>query len=116
MVMNLLSMQSLFVVCGGTAAQGTMAAAAFTWVLKDGLGQIGGILYASRFGKNFDADIKKFRFLSIFTLNAAMWIEISTLAFPKYFLPIAAIANCGKNICFMLSSASRASINQRFAK
>jgi hypothetical protein len=93
-----------------------LAAAAFTWVLKDGLGQIGGILYASRFGKNFDADIKKFRFLSIFTLNAALWIEITTLAFPKYFLLIASIANCGKNICFMLSSASRASINQRFAK
>lgn len=93
-----------------------MAAAAYLWVLKDGLGQLGGILYASKFGKNFDADIKKFRFMSIFTLNVALWVEIMTLAFPKYFLLIASLANCGKNICFMLSSASRASINLRFSK
>lgn len=93
-----------------------MAAAAFTWVLKDGLGMLGGILYASKFGKNFDADIKKFRFMSIFALNAALWIEITTLLFPKYFLMLASVANVGKNICFMLSSATRASINQKFAK
>ena len=73
-------------------------------------------MFASRYGKNFDADIKKFRFMSIFTLNAALWIEITTLAFPQYFFLIASLANTGKNICYMLSSASRASINLRFAK
>ena len=54
--------------------------------------------------------------MSIFTLNLALWIEITALAFPQYFLLIASLANVGKNICFMLSSASRASINLRFAK
>ena len=54
--------------------------------------------------------------MSVAVLNIAFWIEITTLAFPKYFLIIAATANMGKNICFMLSSASRASINLRFAK
>lgn len=93
-----------------------MAAAAYQWVLKDGLGQLGAIVFASRYGKNFDADIKKFRFMSIFTLNMALWIEITTLAYPQYFLFIASLANVGKNICYMLSSASRASINLRFAK
>lgn len=29
---------------------------------------------------------------------------------------LASIANVGKNVCFLLSSASRASINVRFAK
>lgn len=93
-----------------------MAAAAYQWVLKDGLGQLGAIFFAARYGKNFDADIKKWRFLSIFTLNMSMWIEITTLLFPQCFLLIASLANVGKNICFMLSSASRASINLQFAR
>ena len=73
-------------------------------------------MFASRFGKNFDADIKKWRFMSIVVLNLAFWIEITALAMPQYFLAIASLSNVGKNICFMLSSASRASINLRFAK
>ena len=85
-------------------------------MLKDGAGQLGAILFAAKFGSNFDADIKKWRFLSIAVLNIAFWIEIMTLAFPQHFLLIASIANVGKNVCFMLSSASRASINVRFAK
>ena len=96
--------------------QANVAAAAYQWVLKDGLGQLGAILFASKYGKNFDADIKKFRFMSIFTLNMALWIEITALAYPHHFLMIASLANVGKNICYMLSSASRASINLRFAK
>ena len=62
--------------------QATVASAAYTWVLKDGIGQFGGILFASVFGKNFDEDIKKWRFLSMMALNISIFIEISTLAFP----------------------------------
>jgi len=54
--------------------------------------------------------------MSIAVLNLSFWIEITTLAFPQYFLLIASLANVGKNVCFMLSSASRAGINVRFAK
>jgi len=80
------------------------------------VGQAGAILFAARFGQNFDSDIKKWRFMSIVVLNLAFWVEITALAFPAHFLLIASLANVGKNICFMLSSASRASINLRFAK
>ena len=36
--MSFLSMQSLFVAIGSTMTQANLAAAAYTWVLKDGLG------------------------------------------------------------------------------
>ena len=93
-----------------------MAAAAYTWVLKDGLGQLGGILFAARYGSNFDEDIKKWRFLALFSLNVAVLIEIMTLKFPHLFLLLASVANVGKNICYLLASASRSQINMRFAK
>jgi hypothetical protein len=93
-----------------------MAAAAYTWVLKDGLGLLGGILFAGRYGENFDEDIKKWRFMSMLALNLAIYIDILTLKFPTHFLILASIANIGKNICFLLASASRGKINMQFAK
>jgi hypothetical protein len=54
--------------------------------------------------------------MSMLALNIAIYIEIMTLKFPQHFLLLASVANIGKNICMLLSSASRASINMRFAK
>ena len=54
--------------------------------------------------------------MSILVLNWAFWIEITALLKPQWFLLIASLANVGKNICFILSSVSRASINLSFAK
>ena len=85
-------------------------------MLKDGLGQLGGILFASRYGRNFDEDIKKWRFMAMVALNISIYIEILTLKFPDHFLLLASLANEGKNICFLLASASRASINMQFSK
>ena len=73
-------------------------------------------MFASRYGRNFDEDIKKWRFMAMVAMNVAIYIEIMTLRFPNYFLALASVANIGKNICFLLASASRASINVKFAK
>lgn len=96
--------------------QATVAAAAFQWVLKDVFGPMGAILFSAKFGKNFDADVKKWRFFSLFAINVAVFAEITVLAYPKYFLLIASMANFGKNISFLLSSASRSAIHLRFSK
>ena len=72
-------------------------------------------MFASRYGKNFDEDIKKWRFMAQVALNISIYIDILTLKFPQHFLLLASIANIAKNVCFLLSSASRASINVRFA-
>ena len=54
--------------------------------------------------------------MSMLALNLAIYIEIMTLKFPTHFLILASIANIGKNICFLLASASRGKINMQFAK
>lgn len=54
--------------------------------------------------------------MSMAALNLSIYIEIMTLKFPGHFLLLASIANVGKNICWLLASASRGSINMRFAK
>jgi hypothetical protein len=55
--------QMLFAV--GLGAKRTLpAAAALNWVLKDGLGRLGKLTVATKFGRRFDADMKRFRFTS----------------------------------------------------
>lgn len=91
--MSFLSTQALFVALSGTTSTATIAAAALTWVMKDGLGQVGCIMFAGRYGANFDEDIKKWRFMSILALNLAIYIEITTLMYPEHFLILASLAN-----------------------
>ena len=73
-------------------------------------------MFASIYGANFDEDIKKWRFMSILALNLAIYTEIATLSFPQHFLILASVANAGKCIFFLLATASRGSVNMRFAK
>jgi hypothetical protein len=73
-------------------------------------------MFAARYGTNFDEDIKKWRFMSMAALNVAVYIEVMTLQYPQHFLLLASVANVGKNVGYLLSSASRNSINMRFAK
>lgn len=80
--MSFISTQALFVSIGSTMNQATLFSAAYTWVLKDGLGQLGGILFAAKYGGNFDEDVKKWRFQSMIVLNIAIIIELFTLGFP----------------------------------
>jgi hypothetical protein len=90
-------------------------AATLNWVLKDGLGQLGGILFASVINQQFDKKPKKWRFIAAVTLEISNIMEIMTMIFPQYFLPLAAVANVGKNICALSTSASRAAIHKSFA-
>lgn len=102
------------------------SAAALQWVIKDGVGQFGGIITAGLLGKEkpslmydslscfgigtrFDLEPKKLRFLAVLAMYVASFIEISTLAQPSYFLLFASVANLVKNIAWIILSATRAS-------
>ena len=115
-VLNFISTQALFVALGSTTTQASLYSAAYTWVLKDGIGQLGGILFAGKFGKSFDEDVKKWRFMCMVLMNISIIVEMITLRFPYLFIYLASLANVGKNVTFLCSAATRASINLRFAK
>jgi hypothetical protein len=48
-------------------------------------------------------------------MDASSFIELLTPLFPHLFLPLASIANVGKNISFLAASASRAAAHRAFA-
>ncbi|KAA0153067.1 hypothetical protein FNF31_06530 [Cafeteria roenbergensis] len=111
---GVLSMQALLHAVGAGAGAVPMAAA-LQWVVKDGLGQLGGVLFVSFVNTRFDSDAKRWRFVSATALEAATLLEVLTPAMPGLFLPLAALANVGKNISFLSASATRAGIHQALA-
>mmetsp|Transcript_13426 Transcript_13426/g.15594 ORF Transcript_13426/g.15594 Transcript_13426/m.15594 type:complete len:541 (-) Transcript_13426:169-1791(-) len=114
-VSGVLSMQALLFAIGLGAGAIPMAAA-MNWIVKDGLGQFGGMLCASFINQRFDAEPRRWRFLAACILDASVLIEVVTPVFPQFFLPIASVANIGKNIGWISASASRAGIHRSFMR
>jgi hypothetical protein len=106
-----LSMQSLLYAVGLGAGSIPMAAA-LNWVIKDGLGQLGGVMFASFINNRFDADPKRWRMISALALDGSTLLELMSPLAPSLFLPIASVANVGKNVAWLSASATRAGIHR----
>lgn len=96
-VSGVLSMEALLFAMGLGAGSLPMAAA-LNWIIKDGLGQLGGMLCASFINQKFDADPKRWRLMAAGVLDVSVLLEVLTPLCPKYFLLVASVANVGKNI------------------
>lgn len=111
---GVLATQSLLFAAGlGEGALPT--AAALNWVIKDGIGQIGGVLYAAALHNKLDADPKRWRFLAGLALDVATGLEIMAPLAPGCFLIVASIANVGKNIAWITTSATKAGIHRNLS-
>ena len=108
-------MQARLCAIGVGASDALPMAATLNWVIKDGLGQLGGVIFASVVSNRFDADAKRWRMTASISMDLASFIELLTPLFPGYFLPLASVAHVGKNISFLAASASRAAIHKTFA-
>ncbi|CAM9600417.1 unnamed protein product [Ectocarpus fasciculatus] len=95
----------------GLGAGALPLAATLNWVIKDGLGQLGGVAFSSLVNTRFDANPKLWRIVAAVSLDASMVLELLSPLAPAYFLPIASVANIGKNVSFLAASASRAAIH-----
>jgi hypothetical protein len=111
---GVLSMQSMLYAIG-VGSGSIPLAATLNWIIKDGLGQLGGVIFASVVSNRFDGDPKRWRMVASGSMDASCFIELLTPLFPHLFLPLASIANVGKNISFLAASASRAAAHRAFA-
>lgn len=118
-----LSTQTLLLAVGVVGSgQASVLAGAFNWILKDGVGQLGGVLYASFLGRTrrFDANPKRWRVMAAICLDLGTLLEIlspyaATQSSGSLVLPLACVANVLKNMGFLTASASRASLHQAMA-
>lgn len=115
-----LSTQTLLIAVGVGSASAAPVAGALNWVLKDGIGQLGGVLFAAKItsnssGNTIDSDPKRWRMVSAISMDGATLLEILSPLAPGYFLLVASVANIGKNIAFLTAGASRAALHQALA-
>lgn len=89
--------------------------ATFNWIQKDAFGKFGRIMWASKMGRRFDSDAKRWRFRSSLLFAAGTGLEVLTYIFPAAFLLLATIANVLKQMSMLTSSATRNAMYKSFA-
>ncbi|RVE69875.1 hypothetical protein OJAV_G00082250 [Oryzias javanicus] len=94
----------------------TVAAATVTWILRDGTGMLGRILFAWQKGSKLDSDAKKWRLFADVLNDIAMFIEILAPFFPSFFTLIVCTAGVFKSIVGVAGGATRAALTVHQAR
>ncbi|KAH9627142.1 hypothetical protein KSS87_018382 [Heliosperma pusillum] len=113
--MGVFTTQSLLSSVGISRNFGAPGAVAINWILKDGAGRVGKMLFA-RQGKKFDYDLKQLRFAGDLLMEFGAGLELATSAVPHLFLPLACAANVAKNVAAVTSTSTRTPIYKAFAR
>ena len=112
--LHVLGTQSLIMGLGIKSSKTLGISAALTWVLKDALGKLTRLFWASRMGRRFDSDAKRWRFRASLVYALGNYLEIITYVNPSLFLLWATIANSCKQVAMLTSSATRTSLYNSF--
>ncbi|CAL5329872.1 hypothetical protein CsSME_00010356 [Camellia sinensis var. sinensis] len=113
--MGVFTTQTLLGSVGVSKHRATPGAIAINWILKDGAGRVGKMLF-SRQGTKFDYDLKQLRFAGDLLMELGAGVELATAAVPHLFLPLACAANVAKNVGAVTSTSTRTPIYKAFAK
>jgi len=98
----------------GIKTKSLALSAALNWVLKDALGKITRMVWASKMGGKFDSDAKRWRFRAAIMYAAGNGMEIMTYCFPHLFLLTATLANCCKQMSMLTCSSTRTALYNSF--
>ncbi|XP_039186382.1 RUS family member 1 isoform X4 [Crotalus tigris] len=94
----------------------TVAAAAVTWILKDGTGMLGRIAFAWSKGSKLDCDAKQWRLFADVLNDVAIFMEIMAPAFPACFTLIVCTSCFFKCIVGVAGGATRAALTMHQAR
>eukprot|EP00900_Chrysochromulina_parva_P014197 jgi/Chrpa1/22779/Chrysochromulina_OHIO_Genome00013480-RA len=91
-------------------------AAAITWVLRDGVGMFGSLVFSYAVGAQFDVSVKEWRLFADLINDVGLTLDMfAPFGGPRGFVVIAALGAACKTICGMVAGATRASITAHFA-
>ncbi|XP_054008106.1 RUS family member 1 [Hylaeus anthracinus] len=114
-IMGTLTTHSIMQGVGVGEAAATPLAAAITWILKDGTGMVGRIVFAWWNGTDLDGQCKKWRLFADILNDLAMGIELLLPYFSSYSLVILCISTAMKSIVGVAGGATRAALTQHQA-
>ncbi|KAF6022712.1 hypothetical protein EB796_018988 [Bugula neritina] len=94
----------------------TALAATITWIMKDGTGMIGRILFAWLQGSSLDCDAKRWRLFADMLNDFAICLEISAPFFPLWFTLIVCVSGVCKSIVGVAGGSTRAALTLHQAR
>ena len=90
-------------------------AAAVAWVLRDGVGMFGSLIFSYIVGASFDVHVKEWRLFADLINDVGLTLDMLAPLAGGYFVLVAALGAACKTICGMVAGATRASITAHFA-
>ncbi|XP_076387435.1 RUS family member 1 [Megachile rotundata] len=114
-IMGTLTTHSIMQGVGVGEPAATPLAAAITWILKDGTGMIGRIVFAWWNGTDLDGQCKKWRLFADILNDVAMGLELLLPYFSSYSLAILCVSTAMKSIVGVAGGATRAAVTQHQA-
>lgn len=96
--------------------EATVAAATVTWLLRDGTGMLGRILFAWQKGSKLDSEAKTWRLFADVLNDIAMFMEILAPHFPACFTLIVCTAGIFKSLVGVAGGATRAALTVHQAR
>ena len=112
---NVLTTSALLKAAGVGEGTASPMAAALTWVLRDGFGMFGSLLFSYYAGANFDVHVKEWRLFADLINDVGLTLDMLAPLSGDYYALTAAIGALCKTICGMVAGATRASITAHFA-
>lgn len=101
----------------GVGDQGaSVLAATTTWILRDGTGMTGRILFAWFQGSNLDYDSKKWRLFADILNDVAIFLELMCQYFKGYVTAVLCVSSVAKSIVGVAGGATRAALTQHQAR
>lgn len=102
---------------GVGSSEADLLSSTLSWVIRDGVGMISRIFFASWIACDLDNDAKRWRLVADLTNDVALTIEVFSSYLPtEWFLVAVCVASVFKAICGVCGGSSKASLTQHFAK
>jgi hypothetical protein len=112
---NVLTTSALLKAAGVGDDAASPMAAALAWVLRDGFGTFGSLLFSYGAGANFDVYVKEWRLFMDLINDVGLTLDMLAPLAGRYYALTAALDAACKSICGMVAGATRASITSHFA-
>ncbi|KAH9518633.1 rus1 protein C16orf58 [Bulinus truncatus] len=94
----------------------TVLGATISWLLKDGTGMVGRILFAWAKGNGLDCDAKRWRLFADVLNDSAIFLDILAPCFRSSFTVIVCISGVFRSIVGVAGGATRAALTQHQAR
>jgi Vitamin B6 photo-protection and homoeostasis len=114
---GLLATRAVLEGLGVGRAEANVSSAVANWIIRDGTGMLGRILFAWLQGLNLDRNCKTWRFMADILLDISLSIELLSGALPvHYFLLLSTVASVLKSVVGVAGGCTRAALTLHQAR